>query len=429
MPADKFQGYVFEEFSAETFNIDAAAARSGDHADVLHSLEPGSVDVRLKSGDEYSLKSYATAEKSATEQARLNLETRKPLYDNQHRMVPTEQLENAKETASRRAARDQQNRPDVSESYAKTQEKLTDVIENNEGVRSKPVTRKELDKIAEEAKKSEFKAEEHDITPETAIKTRYALEQAGKAGLTAAAITLALQYGPVIFEAIRYLIQTGEIQTDKLISGSKNAITAAGESFLSGAVAFSMTLAINEGKISFLKSASPTIVGTLVAVTIQIFKDSIQVARGKMQPRELGASLIRTTIIAGTTIAATSAIMGAIGNSAAPIVGYVIGTLVGCTVSILYGVGQKGFISFCVDSGFTCFGLVEQDYALPEEVLHELGIDTIEIPYVDVPRIQVETVSCALEPERIDFERIGYSMLKRGIIGVNKIGYVSQPGY
>lgn len=423
----QFQGFVFEDYSAETFNIDAAAAGSKDHAHVLDSHDLGSVDVKLDSGKEYSLKSYATAEKSTTEQARLNLETRQPLYKNQYRVVPTDKLEEAREVAARRAVRAQNNRPDVAESYSETHEKLTDIIENDEGVKSKPVSRKELNQIADEAKKGEFKAEDHDITPETAIKTKYLLEQAGKAGLTAAAITMAIQLAPEIIKTIDYLVRVGEIKPDQLLTTGKKAITAGGESFLRGSVAFTLTLAIKEGKLGVIKDLNPTLTGMLVAVTIQVIKDSIMVAIGKMKLQELEASLVRTTVIAGGTIfgmAAITKICASIGQTICPVAGLIIGTLVGCTVSVLYNLGKKQLISFCVDSGFTCFGLVEQDYSLPEEVLHELGIDTIPIPKTEVPRTQIETVSYTIDPDRVQFDRVEYTVLKRGIIGVNRIGYI-----
>lgn len=48
-------------------------------------------------------------------------------------------------------------------------------------------------------------------------------------------------------------------------------------------------------------------------------------------------------------------------------------------ISVVYNIGKKKLISFCVDTGFTCFGLVEPDYQIPEEVLNSMGINTIKI--------------------------------------------------
>ena len=428
LPVDRFQGYVFEEYSAGTFNLDAIAAGSHDRAFVQHSLDKGSVDVRLDSGKEYSMKSYRTGADSAKQQAAFNPDIRQPLYKNQERMIPFDQLEEAKAEAARQALRNSIKRPDVSESYRETRDKLTDVIENNENIKSKPVTRKELDNIAKEGKKQEFTAEDHGVTPEMVIKTKYLLEQAGKAGLTAAAITMALQLAPEIIRAIDYLVRTGEIKPDQLLSAGSKAISAGGESFLRGSIAFAVTVAIKEGKLGVLRNLDPTIIGMLVVITLQTVKDSIMVAIGKMNPRELGASLVRSTIIVGGTtlgMAVVAKIGAATGQAICPVVGLVIGTLVGCTVSLLYDLGKKRLISFCVDSGFTCFGLVEQSYSLPEEALHEMGIETISIPRIDVPRVIADTVSCAVNPDRVQVERVKYTMLKRGIIGVNRIGYAS----
>ena len=77
-----------------------------------------------------------------------------------------------------------------------------------------------------------------------------------------------------------------------------------------------------------------------------------------------------------------------------------------------------------MDTGFTCFGLVEQNYELPDEVLHELGVETILIPRtqierIDIPRTQTSTASI----NKTEYETIDISVLRRGVIGVKKIGY------
>ena len=82
-------------------------------------------------------------------------------------------------------------------------------------------------------------------------------------------------------------------------------------------------------------------------------------------------------------------------------------------------------ISFCVDTGFTCFGLVEQNYELPDEVLHELGVETIPIPRTKIERIDIPRVQTpAANISRSEYETINITVLRRGVIGVNRIGYV-----
>ena len=78
---------------------------------------------------------------------------------------------------------------------------------------------------------------------------------------------------------------------------------------------------------------------------------------------------------------------------------------------------------YCVDTGFTCFGLVEQNYELPEEILHEMGVHTIPVPRTEVSRTGVNTTAIDTQIQRAEYETIDITVLKRGIIGVNKIGY------
>lgn len=105
--------------------------------------------------------------------------------------------------------------------------------------------------------------------------------------------------------------------------------------------------------------------------------------------------------------------------------GYVIGGFIGFSVSVIYDIGKKKLISYCVDTGFTCFGLVEQNYELPEEVLNELGVETIPIPRTHIDRVDVQKTQVMGTPiERSDYETIDITVLRRGVIGVNKIGYV-----
>ena len=104
--------------------------------------------------------------------------------------MPTDQLSEGKDFAERRSISD--SRPEMRESYRVTRGKATDVIENDEGIRSKPVTQKELYKIAKEAKKKKFHAPElfDDlyILPEEDI-----IKQALKNGCTVALINLVIQ--------------------------------------------------------------------------------------------------------------------------------------------------------------------------------------------------------------------------------------------
>ena len=73
---------------------------------------------------------------------------------------------------------------------------------------------------------------------------------------------------------------------------------------------------------------------------------------------------------------------------------------------------------------FTCFGLVEQNYELPEEILHEMGVHTIPIPRTDIKRTNIDCIDTRQSISTAEYETIDITVLRRGVIGVNRIGYV-----
>jgi hypothetical protein len=427
----RFKGYVLEEWAAGTFNVNAAAASSSDHAQVLHSNDAWSIDVQTDSGRSYSAKAYSTGAGSAKAQAVLNFDTGRAGYDGQYRLVPEDQLADAKATAHREALHNSQIRPHVAEANAETERMLTDVVKNDEGVSSIAKDREGLEDIAKSAKKQEFNAEEHGVSVDTAVNAEYMIEQAFKAGCTAAVITVAMQMAPEIYKAIDYLIKHGEINVEQVKRMGTKAISSGAEGFLRGSVACTIQIMCEKGLLGeALKSVSPGMVGTVVAIVMGTVKNSVLVASGKMTPRQMGAAFVDSVIVSAGFVAGVkigAVIGGAIGQAIGfklPVIGYLIGSFIGCAFSVVYNIGKKQLISFCVDSGFTCFGLVEQDYQLPDEMLNAIGIDTIKIPRTEIQRTEVKRSNVAPTVDRIEYETVDITMLRRGVIGVNKIGYV-----
>lgn len=424
----QFQGYMLEEWGAGTFNVDAVAADSADRACVLHSTLKDSVDIQLDSGGVYSAKSYATAEKTARAQAKVNSESGQASYHGQGRLVPSDQLPDAKATAHREALRNTDTRPEVSDVYAETESRLTDKIENDEGVSSKSASKKELEDIACEGKEQKFKAEDHGVTADSAINTEYLLKQALKAGYTTAAITVAFQLAPEIYKTIDFLIRHGEINVQQIKRMGTKGISAGAEGFLRGSISSSLLIMCEKGVLGeAFKGVNPTVLGTVVALVIQTVKNSILVAAGKMSTQQMGAAFVDTVVISGGYLLGAH-IGGIIGQALSfelPVVGYLLGSLIGTSFCVIYNIGKKKLISFCVDTGFTCFGLVEQNYELPDEVLHELGVEAIPIPRTQVERIEIQrTQHSTTDISKSEYETIDITVLRRGVIGVNKIGYV-----
>lgn len=311
-----------------------------------------------------------------------------------------------------------------------TEKHLVVKISDGQGVESRELSNDEAIQIAKEAKENAFDPEEHGINKDPLleeVRINY-VDQALKAGLTAAAITAIMQLAPELYKAIDYLMKHGEIDLNGLKQSGEKIISASGEAFLKGSIAYSVEMAIQKGLLGeALKQVTPPIVGVAVTVILGAMMDSILVAAGKMSSSEMGLHFVETLFVSSAFLAGAK-IGGMIAQALAPQlpgIGYALGSLLGCSVAAVYHFGKSQLISFCIDTGFTCFGLVEQDYELPEEVLHELGIETIpiaraQVDTADIPRIQIP----AAEIERADYETIDITVLRRGLIGVNKIGYV-----
>ena len=109
-----------------------------------------------------------------------------------------------------------------------------------------------------------------------------------------------------------------------------------------------------------------------------------------------------------------------------PVVAYTIGSMVGSILGgILYETKEKFFISLCVSNGYTFWGLVEQSYEMPSHLLKKLGYDIFE--YEDFNHESFETDNFVYESFNytpFNYEKLDIVMMKRGIIGIRKIGYI-----
>ena len=67
---------------------------------------------------------------------------------------------------------------------------------------------------------------------------------------------------------------------------------------------------------------------------------------------------------------------------------------------------------------------MEQNYELPDEVLKEMGIDTVSVGRAKVKTSAVPRTQPIANIGRASYETIDITVLRRGVIGVNKIGYI-----
>lgn len=462
---DTLKGDAAEFFHAGTFNINAAINSSKNRVQVDRSHDFGSPDITGVNFDaKFGLKYYKDATSTAKQQSKsiidcyndykpkgikdefpIYLEKRSmdkeidpntTVYFEQHRIVPSDQLEEIIAILESKGQEYSINSPKGFNKYEDTRNYLSDKVKDNEGNESIPLSKQEAHDLAQLAKEGGVNSEDLHLTTEELIKYTRILKQSYKAGLTAATISMVLQVAPEIWNSIAYLIKNGYVDEKQFKKIGFAALTGAGEGFVRGTVSAAITASCLSGVFGKdLKKVNPSVVGVVTVLVMNSMKSSYKVFTGEMNRSEMVNELIKEMFI--TTCAFS---MGLLGNAYIKIplpnflsklnnvvsLGYMIGSFVGSIAgSVIYSSIYNPVLSFCVDSGFTLFGLVDQNYELPEEVLNEIGIEVFEYEKFEYEPFEYEKFEYEkFEYEQFEYEKLHTIFLRRGVIGVNCVGYM-----
>lgn len=441
---DFLSGDVMEFWHADTANIDAAVKGLTPDFVVPRSTGFGTPDVvRESTGEMWQVKYGATAELSAKyqditfgEAARSGSTTaaelirsgqvseHDPVYGDMGALIPEGQLEEARKFAFQRMAGNAETRPELVARDQRMLDHGTERIETADGVRSQEMNRAGSKEMAVELRDGKFNPEKWGLTTEQWVKLKDVFNKSMKAGMTAAVISAVLKATPEIIKTIQYLIETGELDIEQVKATGVAAVSGAAKGFLVGSISAAAVGFCKSGLLGeAAKDFNPHVVAAIAVVAVNAICNAIQIARGKKTGREFADELTRDAFVAACAL-----IGGGISQAfiEIPVFGYLVGSLVGSVVgSVAYSVGKQVVIAFCVDSGFTMFGLVEQDYTLPDEVLKEIGVEIFEYEKFEYKEFQPEQFEFAqFTPEQFTPEQIEITFLRRGVIGVSKVGYV-----
>lgn len=457
-------GFIAEEWHAGTFNIKAAAAESTQKAFVEKSTEQASVDISTSFGMDYSLKYIKNADGSVKAQAKNVLQnyheylssaksrgTSKPMsleeylqkygysddmstlltsvYNGQGRIIPSDQLEEGikkiHHMIATESARGTDSRIQNMHNYEETLRNLSDRIKGNDGVESVPLTKSEAEAIATLCRDGKFKPEDFGISLDSAITSQYILNQALKGGLTASVLTMAIQLVPDIINILHDFIAKGEIDTEKVLKEGFEGISSGIKSFILGFISCGIYLSCKTGKLTkSLTSVNASVIGTIVAFSVEIIKECFNVALNKKSVEELRYVLTKDLIIS-----CSSLIGGGIATVLLPSlngIAFAIGSIIGSvTASIITNVGEKIIVSLCVDTGYTLFGIVKQDYELPIGILKQMGlsineVDRVKVNYATVNRNNVTRNVVSYNK----VNRVKTIVLRRGVIAFHRVGYI-----
>lgn len=336
---DFLKGDIAEIWHEGAFNMNAAQKSSTAHAEAPRSTDLGSPDIVLDSGEKYQLKYYKTAKRSAEaqaasyKQAANNPSTKKgaieriesgevsenaPIYEGQDRMIPSDQLEDAKKELDKRIAKEMANPPKEVGRYQDTRNRITDKVENNEGVASTPLTKEKSEEIAKAAREGEVAPENINLTNHDIVKIQYVMKNAVKAGLQSAAIAAGIN---MILSLGAKLIKEGKCFWDYGADDWKDVLLGIGIGGIAGGVSASVLNIVG----SYSASAVPGVSALLMA-TFGIASLAPDYLDGKLTTDEF---MVEAEMICFD--AALILLTGVIGQVTipAPALGAVIGSVAG----------------------------------------------------------------------------------------------------
>lgn len=455
------KGYLAEWWHEGSFNIDAAVKGVKTRADAPD--DNGIVDIFLN-GDKYQVKYYKDGIASAEAQAKTVLQHFKeycskyrrehngqeptktleeymkehnfidkndPYYLGQGRLIPVDQLKNAHDWLRDKILKESNGgRPDQIKRYQEALDKLTDRLKSRDGAESIPLTEEESRELAKLAKEAGFDPADWGLTTEELVQFDYIMKQAFYAGLSAATISFILKVAPEVCGIIWKLIKNSQVNVEDFKRLGFAALEGSSQGFIRGTIAAAITTSVKAGAFgTTVKAMNPTIIGAIVAISLNTVQNACLMSFGKMSKSEFAEhcaqDLIVTTCAIGMGVAG-GAIATAMFTPAAAIYGYMIGSFIGSVVgSFVYKGVYSCFMSFCVESGSIFFGLVDQNYELPVDVLKSMGAKVFEYEKFEPKRFEYQK----FEPKRFEYQKfkpvkIDVKFLRRGVIGVSTIGYV-----
>ena len=155
-------------------------------------------------------------------------------------------------------------------------------------------------------------------------------------------------------------------------------LSSAARGFINGSITAALVACCQSGKLgTTLMGANASMISTAVVLMIGTLESGIRLATGRINKAQMAEEMSRLYIT--TAFSVGGGIAASVWFVEIPplaMAAYMLGSFIGGVIGgFAYNIGHSLFMSFCIDSGCTFFGLVDQNYELPQEILDEIGID------------------------------------------------------
>ena len=382
------KGDVAEAWHAGTYNVDVE--RRGLYprpvATTLRDRSPTDVKVVGTDGQEIDvqIKNYTDAE---VNRDRIN----HPKYDGHQKVVPEGQVVDSQH-ADRIQAFGAESLP-----------------------LEEPASRDSVKQLREAG---DVDRERFGLTVADRIQWEDVVREATTAGTRAAILGAVLQTCPHLLAIAKRTWETGELSAKDFAPLARGLPTTLIHSGVAGGLSAAVMGAVRKGVLGSTRQADPTVVAAAVVLAMGAFRTSVKAARGEV------TWAVAAKRISEDAIVLTAAMGGAtVGQALIPILGLgaLVGNIVGAALARLAIDKVDGVVlGIAAETGWTVFGLVDQNYAVPGELLnasgwHVLDISTFRPPPLDVRRVRLRT---------IELKKIDMTVLRRGVISFGRVAYL-----
>ena len=463
LPPDKLQGFMAELWHSGSFNADAAKNHSSAKAYAPDVNSFASADVKV--GDkETSLKYYKNAKSSYTAQSETPYErykhlkakaersgkkyesfdeflekrkidkknAHKSIYQGQAKLIPSDQLLSAQKLLDKKIAIAQASgKLEQVARFQEVRDTLTDIVSDRKGNKSIPLSREDVQRLTQAAKDNHLDKEllkECGLDINKLVTPKDIMSEAFSSGLSAAVISLVIGIAPTILNGISMLISEGEISPELFAEMGFNGLSSSAKGFLNGSITAGLVASCQSGKLgTSLMGVNASMISTAVVLMVGSIECGIRFASGRISKAQMADEIAKLHIT--TAFSVGGGIAASIWFAEFPplaTAAYMLGSFIGGIIGgFVYSTGKSLFMSFCVESGCTFFGLVDQNYELPQEIIEKIGIDVFEYEKFEYNVFQNDSFQFeAFTPDYFEYEKFGITIIRRSVIGVGKIGYV-----
>ena len=408
------KGWLAEQWHSETLKVSAAARGRSDVFSKVNGANVPGEDINYGTANATrtaEVKYYKTAEDTAKAVSR-------PEYNDNSKIVPSDQLEAIKSEAARLALKNKDNRPEQAKAYEDTASNADDRLRVGNAT-SKPLSEKESLELAKDSKEGNINPDKYNLNTENFVEWSDVARQSGEAALHAAAMSAAIVAAPYIWRTINDFLETGKIDIKSLSDAGGDTFLAASNAGLRSSVAAGITASCKAGLMGdTMKSISPAAIGIATTMTFNTIVYSIQLQQGKITKKEFANQCIRDSFVLTSTFSGA-----ALGQTLIPIplLGALVGNLVGSTLgAVVYQGTSQLVLGVCVESGWTMFGIVKQGYVISDDVLRRCGYDLF---CTQSFRNQSFTTS-SFQTSTFTKNSLSFQPIRRGIISCNVVAYI-----